>query len=806
MRTFSTAAATAAAALLTAANLPAQTTDIMEPPAVEARAGFGADLLVDGETIVVGRTGLSAMFPEPPSQWGGLHVFGRENGVWTELYSVSMEGNPMGEDFGRSMALLGDLLVVGAPAADSSTGKLYLFRKEAGRFAPAGSFVLADAQPGDSTGTSMAASGNAVLVGVPGRKEVRALELSDGMLRQTGTLAPSDEQVGRFGRAIAFAGNIAAVGEPSGAGGKVTMFIRSESGWSVGQTIMAPDSARQFGLALALAQGELLVGAPGRPVRGYGSVHHYREGESGWELSETLTPPDTTVHETIGWNRGSGFGQSVALDGNQLWVGTAAAGDNRSGGVNVYQRAGSNGPWQHQNELWEDGMQRYSALRGKVLLSGDVGARTSPMSDFGEGRLIVYQKNDAGEWSLAANLIDSGHGLNAVAGDMVRCQDGIAATFSCDAVELLAFLPVTDVGGHRGDIVNDLWGWTDPETGREYAIVGRSFGTSFIDVTNPGNPVYLGNLPATEGSNPNGWRDVKTYQHYALVVADNVGQHGMQIFDLHQLRDVTNPPVTFSETARYDGVASSHNVIVNEESRLAVAVGSSDGGETCGGALHLIDMTDPLNPAFAGCFNDPNTGNGSGGTHDAQCVMYRGPDPDYQGRDICLGSNGSALSVADVTDRENPVAVAAVGYPNVSYAHQGWFSDDQRFFYMNDEGDEVSGVVTGTRTIIWDLEDLDDPVVAAMYTGETLASDHNLYVAGDYMYQSNYVAGLRVIDISDRINPVEVGYFDTVPWGENDPGFAGSWSNYPFFESGTILVSSIKEGLFLLKRREELTP
>jgi len=169
-------------------------------------------------------------------------------------------------------------------------------------------------------------------------------------------------------------------------------------------------------------------------------------------------------------------------------------------------------------------------------------------------------------------------------------------------------------------------------------------------------------------------------------------------------------------------------------------VGSSDGGETCGGALHMIDMTDPLNPTFAGCFNDPNTGNGGGGSHDAQCVKYSGPDPDYQGHDICLGSNGTALSVADVTDRANPVAVAAVGYPNVAYAHQGWLTDDQRYFYMNDEGDEISGAVTGTRTIVWDLEDLDDPVVATMYTGETLASDHNLYVNGDYMYQSNYAS------------------------------------------------------------------
>ncbi len=93
------------------------------------------------------------------------------------------------------------------------------------------------------------------------------------------------------------------------------------------------------------------------------------------------------------------------------------------------------------------------------------------------------------------------------------------------------------------------------------------------------------------------------------------------------------------------------------------------------------------------------------------------------------------------------------------------------------------------------------------FIGTTEASDHNLYVRGRYMYQSNYVSGLRIIDVSDPENPVEVGYFDTVPWGADGPGFAGSWSNYPYFESGNILVSSMREGLFILRKQEpELVP
>jgi len=183
-------------------------------------------------------------------------------------------------------------------------------------------------------------------------------------------------------------------------------------------------------------------------------------------------------------------------------------------------------------------------------------------------------------------------------------------------------------------------------------------------------------------------------------------------------------------------------------------------------------------------------------------VIYRGPDVEHQGREICFNASETALGIADVTDKRDPKSISVASYPNVGYTHQGWLTEDHRHFYINDELDEINGSVQGTRTLVWDVTDLDDPILVREHFGTNAASDHNLYVRGDRMYQSNYVSGLRVLDISDPENPVEVGYFDTVPFGENEPGFDGSWSNYPYFGSGVIVVTSMREGLFVLKRRD----
>jgi choice-of-anchor B domain-containing protein len=158
-----------------------------------------------------------------------------------------------------------------------------------------------------------------------------------------------------------------------------------------------------------------------------------------------------------------------------------------------------------------------------------------------------------------------------------------------------------------------------------------------------------------------------------------------------------------------------------------------------------------------------------------------------------------------VTDKSSPRALSRASYPSVGYSHQGWLDEQHRYFYMNDELDELNGLAAKTRTLVWDLADLEDPQLVKEHMGVEPSSDHNLYIVGDLMYQSNYKSGLRILDISDRENPREVAFFKTFPGDDAAAGFEGSWSNYPYFRSGNIVVSSIGEGLFVLKKRDTKT-
>ncbi|MEM1179072.1 MAG: choice-of-anchor B family protein [Acidobacteriota bacterium] len=367
------------------------------------------------------------------------------------------------------------------------------------------------------------------------------------------------------------------------------------------------------------------------------------------------------------------------------------------------------------------------------------------------------------------------------------CSGGMADIFPCDNVDLLAHLPLADIGGGSG---NDMWGWKDEASGREFALIGRSNGTSFIEVTDPETPVYLGNLATRSSSSA--WRDIKVYEDHAFIVADFAGNHGMQVFDLSQLLTAT-PATTFSETAHYNGFARSHNIVINEETGFAYAVGS----EQCSGGLHMIDVTTPTSPTFVGCYS------GDAYTHDAQCVNYKGPDPDHQGKELCFASNEDTLTIVDVTDKSNPTLVSRTSYTGASYTHQGWLTEDHRRFVLDDEFDEIN-FGHNTRTYVWDLENLDAPSVDITYDSQFPSIDHNLYVRGRYVYQANYSIGLRVLEMDDAGMLTEVASFDTHP--ESNSSSGGAWSVYPFFDSGLVAISDINRGLFLLRPNLPASP
>ncbi len=375
------------------------------------------------------------------------------------------------------------------------------------------------------------------------------------------------------------------------------------------------------------------------------------------------------------------------------------------------------------------------------------------------------------------------------------CTGGTSGgVYPCANIDQMEFMSHTLFGTDAGDSVktNSLWGWTDPETGHEWVLLGLNNGTAFIDITDPENPLYAGKLPSHNGI-VSTWRDVREYQNYAYIVVDNGGAHGMQVFDLTQLRDVALPPVTFTETAHYAGVTNTHTISITKETGYAYLVGSN----TCSGGLHIVSLADPANPQFVTCYDD------GGYIHENQCFLYHGPDTAYTGHEICLAARGSAhnLDVLDVTNHAVPVRIDSLHYNSVGYSHQAWFTDDQRYILLNDELDEQQGG-TPTRTHVFDALDLDSLVKAGAngyFTQGTPAIDHNLYVRANFVFESNYTSGFRILALTDlaQAQLTEIGYFDLFP-ANNNATFDGTWNNYPFFESGNIPVSHISQGLFIL--------
>ena len=380
--------------------------------------------------------------------------------------------------------------------------------------------------------------------------------------------------------------------------------------------------------------------------------------------------------------------------------------------------------------------------------------------------------------------------LKSIKGGMHTCIFGKAAEYPCNNVDLMSFLTHEDMGS-KAKAGNDIWGWEDPETGNEYALVGQNDGTAFVDVTDPENPIYKGRLP-THSMNSI-WRDIKVYKDHAFIVSEAF-RHGVQVFDLTQLREDTKGKV-FQESAYFKDTGRCHNIVINEDTGFAYCVGSRD---TCNAGLFMIDISDPKNPKRAGCFRE------DGYVHDAQCVVYNGPDDKYVGREVCFCYNEDTLTIVDVENKEAPKILSRVGYPTAEYTHQGWLTEDQSYLLLDDELDEqrVSKLKGRTTTYLWDVRSLENPVYFANHTSPTTSIDHNLYILGDYAYMTNYASGLRIVDVSQVKDgkTEEWGYFDVRP--EDDKViFQGSWSSYPYFKSGNVIVNSIERGLFVVRPR-----
>ncbi len=344
--------------------------------------------------------------------------------------------------------------------------------------------------------------------------------------------------------------------------------------------------------------------------------------------------------------------------------------------------------------------------------------------------------------------------------------------FTSENVQLKSWLPLNELD--NADSGNDCWGYVSP-SGREYALMGTSSGTVVVEITNPGNAQVIASL----SGNNSLWRDIKTYGTYMYCVSEGGG--GIQVFNLN------NIDLGQVQTLNSAGSGSSHNVAIDTESGYLYRTGANNDG------LMFYSLANPAAPVQVGSWSDRYV-------HDAQVVTYT--DGPFAGRQIafcCAGFSGgwsdTGLTIVDVTNKSNPFVVSQTYYSNAAYSHQGWLSEDRRFFYLNDELDEQNfGGTTTTRVI--NVEDIENPSFIGTFTSGSTSIDHNLYTHNGFIFEANYRSGLRVFEASNPTNPTQYGYFDTYPSNDN-ASFNGLWNVYPYFPSGTVIGSDLERGLFV---------
>ncbi|MGH7444625.1 MAG: choice-of-anchor B family protein, partial [Longimicrobiales bacterium] len=555
--------ATAATALLASAHA-----------AVHAQAGYGAGVA----------TADGAVFVAEPSnivRSGIVYVYAPDgSGAWIETAQLTAPGAQPGDRFGSAIAADATTMLASRAGENDGRGAVYVFERRGASWERTGVIAPDDRAADDSVGTALAIAGDVAVISAAGAGDAGAVYVftrSGGAWTQTVKLTGSDAAADdRYGASVAVLGDRLLVGAPGQAEnrGAAYLYERAADGsWRetaklVSRTV---SDGSLLGASVALLRDYAIAGAPGRD-ESTGAVYLFERNpqEEGWAAYTRLFP----------WDGGSQsqFGAALSIVDDELWVASPGT-DGYIGTIYRFAWDAEREEWMSADKFSPPADAAPGGFAYRLAAAGALGVASVPGANQGEGGVAFLGRDAAGEWSVQGAAAPEPEVFPAVTGGVVECSSGKAGMFECGGdVQLLSFLPIPDIGGERGVNLNDIWGWTDAQTGREYALVGRTNGTSFVDVTDPSNPRYLGDLPMTDGAQANAWRDIKVYRDHAYIVADGSGTHGMQVFDLSKLRNVSAPQ-TFTADTVYRQIFSAHNIVINEESGFAFAVGSNSGGE-----------------------------------------------------------------------------------------------------------------------------------------------------------------------------------------------------------------------------------
>lgn len=446
---------------------------------------------------------------------------------------------------------------------------------------------------------------------------------------------------------------------------------------------------------------------------------------------------------------------------------------------------------------------------------------------------------------------NTGRGMPSILGPFP--EDG----FGLDFIGQLTTtqLGVTRLAGTGAPFLSDIWGWTDTVEGSaclgdEYALVGTSSGLAFARITETGAaepyaPVFLGLVPTT---NPdtllNFWWDIKVWDNKAYWTTEVVDQ-GLGVFDLTRLCALVGAPddgildadAYVEITLGADNYRAAHNITVNVDdpaNSIAYLTGVRSFDRSLSpDPMWMVDLDNIPAGAYptveaVGQVAQIDVGGDliAVDSHDAQVVTYHGADTDHQGKEIAILSAGfnEQLVVLDVSNPANPAQISSTSYAGASFSHQGWFDESHKYFFMGDEEDELFGISDPknpnlpdtTRTYVFDMSNLDDPVLLCRFDAPYAAIDHNMFVKGDKLYQANYTSGFTVWEIPEDgpdnsktdCGMVMVGHMDTEPrlpnihMNHNLNIFIGPWGIYPYFASEKIIVSDGLNGLIVAKLKD----
>ncbi len=314
---------------------------------------------------------------------------------------------------------------------------------------------------------------------------------------------------------------------------------------------------------------------------------------------------------------------------------------------------------------------------------------------------------------------------------------------------------------------NECWGVYINE--REIAIIGSTDGTHFFDITDPLNSSQIAFVQGAYTGGGVIHRDYHDYQGYLYAVCDEGSSSTLQIIDITDLPNSIN--VVYDSNVLFN---KAHNIYIDTATAKLYACASNS-------AMDVYSLNSPTNPTLIYSYNSV------GHVHDA----FVRNDTAF------LNCGNDGLRVLDFSTVNNqgdsPVQLGALtSYPDAGYNHSGWLNDKGDIYIMQDENH-------GYDVKILDVSDLSNISVLSTFNSGMNPNSmaHNGIIKGSYAYIPYYHDGLRIFDISDPNNPIQIWEYDTYS-PTSYASYKGAWGVYPNLPSGNIIVSDMQTGLYIL--------